>query len=344
MKFIHIIISVLITFQTFAQDNYINSNNLKRGVYKTYTDFRNNTPLNIQFRVEKTNSNYGDFKIKKTPVFLLKAIVSPSDSLYMIYGFCDGQSVYLNDNAIIKPFNAGNEYFKMEYIGNICIIQKFHNEIKQYTQANGMPGGKKKVKKLKSFLMYLESGIHHEITNKNIIKLLKNDEELYKQYKGENNKNNIEVLKLYIIYYSERNKPVYRKEKETISIKYGSLGRRKFHINNVAFKNTDSTFNKYYKRILRWKTASGFNDVKIIEKNYSDGKTKIIGLEAKHTLESNGNFYYKIGTWKTYFNNGILKSEIDYNLLGVLNGKYTIYDNNGKLIKNKEYKNGKLIK
>tara|TARA_B110000971_G_C20027772_1_gene509807 strand:+ start:2367 stop:3293 length:927 start_codon:yes stop_codon:yes gene_type:complete len=52
------------------------------------------------------------------------------------------------------------------------------------------------------------------------------------------------------------------------------------------------------------------------EDKYKNGKTKILGIFAKHKLGRNSNFLYKVGTWAFYSKDGELEEYIKYDVNG----------------------------
>ena len=52
------------------------------------------------------------------------------------------------------------------------------------------------------------------------------------------------------------------------------------------------------------------------EKLHKNGKTKVLGINAKHKLGRNSNYLYKVGTWAFYSKNGELEKYIEYDVNG----------------------------
>ena len=69
---------------------------------------------------------------------------------------------------------------------------------------------------------------------------------------------------------------------------------------------------------------------------YRNGKIKFIGLKVRHTAGVE-NYEYKTGTWRYYYENGNLKTLIDYDMYEQKNGRYEKYDESGNLIEKKKY-------
>tara|TARA_B110001469_G_C9561191_1_gene278378 strand:- start:60 stop:1040 length:981 start_codon:yes stop_codon:yes gene_type:complete len=56
--------------------------------------------------------------------------------------------------------------------------------------------------------------------------------------------------------------------------------------------------------------------VSTFENKYKNGKTKILGINAKHKLGRNSNYLYKVGTWAFYSKDGELEKYIEYDVNG----------------------------
>jgi hypothetical protein len=98
-----LILLFLIPIILFGQEKIYHAKELKRGLYKTYSEFINNSPsITTEFIVKQRNTLNGgspwDFETKD------------GTKVGSIYGFCDGSTVYLKGVRM-------SGYCKVEYIG-----------------------------------------------------------------------------------------------------------------------------------------------------------------------------------------------------------------------------------
>jgi len=116
---------------------------------------------------------------------------------------------------------------------------------------------------------------------------------------------------------------------------------------------TDSTisYETYYKNIIQVSYYSEISNSKLSKEKYPNGNFKSIGIKAQHKigydkddLYSSINTYYKIGTWRYFYNNGQIKLLVDYNLNEIKDGRYIEYDTEGNIKTEKKYKEGKVVK
>ena len=65
-------------------------------------------------------------------------------------------------------------------------------------------------------------------------------------------------------------------------------------------------------------------------------------MESKHYIQikedySNHNKFFRIGTWRYFYNNGQLKMLVDYDLRERKNGRLIKFDKDGNIKKQEEY-------
>jgi len=103
-------------------------------------------------------------------------------------------------------------------------------------------------------------------------------------------------------------------DSKTNSAEYGS-----FLIDNCIDydKQRYSSYNNYHKNLMQCLEASKLaRNVIPFERKYKNGKTKILGVNAKHKLGKNPNYLYKIGTWAFYKEDGTIEKFIEYDTNG----------------------------
>lgn len=111
-------------------------------------------------------------------------------------------------------------------------------------------------------------------------------------------------------------------------------------IDSILYFNSDrySDFDSYYTFLLKeFALDPNFKDIELIKSEYRNGNVKYEGLEANHLWSNNPEYAYKIGTWRSFYENGQLKEYIDYNLTQDKNGRYVKYSDEGEVILDNKY-------
>ena len=120
MKNLILIIFIAIPILLFGQDKIYNATELKKGLYKTYDEFINNTPsITNEFSVKNRSTVTGgspfDFEIKD------------GTKVGNVFGFCDGKDVYfkgLRNGGYCKADYVGRYSF-FNYVGNSAEPDQF---------------------------------------------------------------------------------------------------------------------------------------------------------------------------------------------------------------------------
>ena len=93
---------------------------LKKGFYKTYEEFVDNKPsCNVDFIIVSTQKSNNDSTIISAE-YILKDPTHPVDN---IWGFCDGNSVFVKHTHSI--FNK--KYYRLECVGKYCYFNYWYN-------------------------------------------------------------------------------------------------------------------------------------------------------------------------------------------------------------------------
>jgi len=137
---------------------------------------------------------------------------------------------------------------------------------------------------------------------------------------------------------------------EEIKTEEPALVNSILELNSNLYKTDSSlTYEDYYNRIIVFTVHPGIEFIRKSQENYSNGSIKSVGLEAKHKLDKSDDLYatmtnyYKIGTWRYFYENGQLRVLVDYNINEQKDGRYIEYDEQGNIVKETTYKSGKKI-
>lgn len=102
-------------------------------------------------------------------------------------------------------------------------------------------------------------------------------------------------------------------------------------------------------KILNGKTIRRYDNGNLwyegfYENNKASGEWKYYNFDTQQ-LETKGNFEEnkKVGTWTSYYNNEKKQAEYTFNNEGVLDGKYTVWDETGRVVSEVFYDNGEPL-
>ena len=319
---------------------------LKKGFYFSFHEFQSNNP-SIKFEYEivthKNRKNYSEFTIN----------ISKSQSKQLgkgLFGFCDGNYVYLNSNRNYDSFiDSKTVFYKLQSLGRYCYYEylnsrqthnfttggtNFHNEICQAVL--DITDGKTH----NLFDITIKSIYNHEYGSGDILmsNLLKQHEELYNSYKLEEDKN--DKFQFYIEAYSNLNYSVIDEYNSLIINNIDSL---------IYVNDSDSTMESYYNRVLSYVSDPRILEIKTVKSyNITNGLIPR-GLMSKHSFRAqhktpaDENYWYKVGTWIEYHSNGIIKKKVNYDFRGRKHGNYIQYDREGNIKKKEIFQHGQLI-
>lgn len=302
----------------------------KKGVYKNFEEFKYNKPsIETDFTVIPIQKELrGMDKVYSMTIYELNFYnIELQKSKNSFWGFCDGDNIYISD-YIVFPFKT--TYFKLDSINVYSIYKNIWNIYKPTNFSYGILGGKNSITnfqptftRLCSELTMLDlfDGKIKEFDKINVKYAISDDIVLSKEYK--NQSHDTENLKAIIKEYNKRNKANVKLNRKTYLFKDEA--------NELIRLNNDSS--NYYD-ILKdtLLKCANFSEVKYITKENNFHKKILEGITVKHHFIELVDSEYKIGLWRYYYANGILKEEKMYDILG--NKLYEKnYDKNGILLK-----------
>ena len=208
IKFINAIFFLFFFSKGFAQvqteliiDSGIVS---KRGVYKTFDDFRFNSPLydSIGFTVKEEETPYGGI-LEREYLTTYEIVLDNPESMTRkdsVWGFCDGVSVYRAHET--HKYKDGLRFYKFIKLGRYCIFNRIY--LRNHKATPGI------APELVYFVLNINNGGERELTSFVASEILKRDPVLFKEYKKGRNAllletidRNLEHRTEYIIKYSQ---------------------------------------------------------------------------------------------------------------------------------------------
>lgn len=194
-KFIFLICAMFIMQPASSQKLIIDKGVvLKQGLYKTYDEFRNNSPsIPLDFEIVSADTGV---------CYRLKIEKEKADQIGVIWGFCDGKNAYINwdfNMSRKRIFRPESEFCKITYLGRYCYFRMYQ------------PGAGLIFRALLAMVIEINTGeelcLNCDINfgfikQSQFKKILTKDSELWGEYKNDKSKEDL-FLK-YIKIYSER--------------------------------------------------------------------------------------------------------------------------------------------
>ncbi|MBX2966737.1 MAG: hypothetical protein KF845_11355 [Cyclobacteriaceae bacterium] len=183
------------------------------GIYLTFKDFPNNEPVSVEAIETHLDYRSRDFfwNLYKEG----KIVYTLSDEKYeidsrRIWGYFDGQSLYLN--KLIFPYGWSEGREKLDYpfarvfkLGTISLIYYIRNYMPElYTTLPSMYSVATPQSRPMKFLLDMRDGKRYKATLKNFEHLIKDDEELWIEYKASKDDKDIKLY-LFLERYNKRN-------------------------------------------------------------------------------------------------------------------------------------------
>lgn len=167
---------------------------LNRGIYKTYDEFKNNSPsIPLDFDIVSADTGV---------LYRLKIDKEKTDLFGVVWGFCDGKNSYINldyNMSRKRIFRPGSLFSKITYLGRYCYFRNYQ------------PGTGLIFRALLAYVIEINTGdelcLNCEINfgfikQSQFKKILTKDSELWDEYKRD--KSGEDLFLKYIKKYSER--------------------------------------------------------------------------------------------------------------------------------------------
>lgn len=188
MKKTTIFLFLIICNYSFSQ-NKLTDSSLKPGIYLTYTNLFNNTPLEYDTLLVKKEKAEKNWQKKDTYIlgYNLEISNEESDKLGTIIGFCDGKNMYL---TVSRDFyNNAALFYKVEIVGYFLYSEGTYRstDFRLVNSINVIDTNTKK--------------IYQNFTNGNLKKIISDKPELLAKFKKEKNK--YTLYKKYLKAYQE---------------------------------------------------------------------------------------------------------------------------------------------
>ncbi len=212
--------SILLTVN--GQNLIINDSIFREGIYKTFEELKYNKPsMEFNYNVITKSHRYGLSNEKgQVPFYKIMINKKEGKSIGKIFGFCDGKTVYINDNS--PRLGPDTEFSKIEYFSKYCYFKyvKIRKTEKQKSRAERNMDNAKNIfisnnvgrimnasttvieGRLVEKILNIESGKVISLSTKVLRELIANDKELLDEFNKESQRS--QKLMQYLIRYLEK--------------------------------------------------------------------------------------------------------------------------------------------
>ncbi|SEW11293.1 hypothetical protein [Chitinophaga arvensicola] len=190
---------VLLAFSVAGQHVLItDAPQLKKGLYKTFEEFRTNNPSEQGALVIKNRSSAAQiYLLASRNELILLDDAGQEHKVKNYWGFCDGKDIYIRDNGLNKLQEIG--YYCIYSLHGIQPSRGYINQATMTTNSLSTPTVLKKV-------LNINTGEILELSAYNLKKyILPQDSVLLDEFRTDKEKK--DQLEYYIYRFNQRNKP-----------------------------------------------------------------------------------------------------------------------------------------
>ena len=196
VRIIGTIVVFVLCFNNASSQNYIyqQKDKLKAGVYKSYSEFKTNSPsISWDFTINPRTIGYG-FLNASGYISGARIVMSKNKrkELGFIYGFCDGTNIYISESRSMSKLKKTSYFHRVEYLGKLVYFE----DVFSSSTANGGT-----VRSLDRKYLIVSSGKVNSLKKSTMRGILSHNTDLLKEFNAERYKNG--VLKEYLIKYCE---------------------------------------------------------------------------------------------------------------------------------------------
>ena len=210
MKNVFTLVLLAACYCVFAQPGieYNKDFRFKEGIYLTFRQFKNNTPIPNLSIISKYNKNEINFLSK----LVLKNKISYLDSAGK------GQEVKTNDiwgysNNNIVYINYEGGFNRIPIIGNICHFTAIITVYNELYETNTYDPGGYAAREFRQYILDFETGevLFYVISNLEVI--LKRDQQLYDEFSALKKRQKRKSMFIYLRKYNERHPAYFGEDK-----------------------------------------------------------------------------------------------------------------------------------
>ncbi|MEW7280671.1 hypothetical protein ABW636_18940 [Aquimarina sp. 2201CG1-2-11] len=171
--------------------------NLKKGIYKNYEEFKYNKPsLKLDYEILAKNKKYGPINNREIVTFYrLDVTKEQSKSIGPIYGFCDGEHIYIKGyyRVQLKP---KTNFSQLDFVGEYCLYEGVGSS--SINTGNGNIAMSNRI-----YMVLNLNNRQVSVLSKRVLKkIISDDPELLMEFKKRKKKH--KILKEYFLKYFDR--------------------------------------------------------------------------------------------------------------------------------------------
>ena len=195
---------LMISFAVSAQQAQhavliVDAPQLKKGLYKTFEEFRHNSPSEEGDLVIKNRSSAAQiYLLANRNELVLRDAAGQEHKVKNYWGFCDGKNIFIRDNGLNKLEETG--YYCIYTLHGIQPSRGYINQADMTVNSISTPVALKKV-------LNVVTGQVLDLSAYNLKKyILPQDSTLLEEFRSDKEKK--DQLEYYIYRFNQRNKPV----------------------------------------------------------------------------------------------------------------------------------------
>jgi len=201
-KIIALLFSCILIQLSYSQTLITDSNvTLKKGIYKTFEEFKNNSPsIPLEYEILWGKILYGGLELANDTLYNLKIDKDKAEQIGLVWGFCDGNHAYINMQfkpmTTKKIFKPNSQFDKILFIGRYCYFN------------TGQPQANSVYPKHWVCAIDMTNGKEIFIDNSTLKEILSKDKVLLEEFKNEKvlSKSLDNTYYKYLQLYSEKHK------------------------------------------------------------------------------------------------------------------------------------------
>lgn len=196
------ILIFFISLNCYSQYPILNDSTKIAGIYRTFEEFKNNNPSiildlnNSTYKIESYERKYGNIGNRKSiNVYGLNCDEKISTNIGYIFGFCDGNKIYITSGVTQYPHHKS--FYEIEYLDRYSYFDFV--TFSDLTFGHGAGSSSIYSGDLETKVIDLATGKYKVLSKSFIKKLISDNSELTKKFELQDNKS--QHLKEYLIEY-----------------------------------------------------------------------------------------------------------------------------------------------
>ena len=173
---LYFIVLIGVTFSSKSQSLIIDATVYKKGIYRTFEEFKYNTPsIEFKYKTITKERGYGFMNTGgQVTYYLIDIDRKLGKTIGKVFGFCDGKNIYINQ--YLQKLSPKRYFIKIDYLGKYC----YYEDISCTTTPNGGSGCS-----LSKRIMDINTGEIIHLTKYTLRKLIAKNTELLKAFNEE---------------------------------------------------------------------------------------------------------------------------------------------------------------